>query len=174
MKTQQELFDVLQVLGIEYKLYHHKPMLKACTDEQAQKLRLTIPGLYVKNLFLKDDKGKLWLIVMPEIRRVELKHVASLVKIKRFSFANSVLLSQYLGVLPGSVTPLGLINDVTRAVTVVIDRDCMNAELLNFHPLKNDETVSMITSDFEKFLHHCGNAVMIVDLFVASPCIEQK
>jgi Ala-tRNA(Pro) deacylase len=163
IKTPQELFEILHALGIAYTHYYHDPMRKACTDEQAQKLRLDIPGLYVKNLFLKDGKNKLWLIVMPEIKRVELKVIALKIDVKQLSFANNVLLMRYLGVQPGSVTPLGLINDVDKRILVVVDKDCMCENVLNFHPLKNDETIGMASSDFEKFLHYCGNSLAIVE-----------
>jgi len=161
MKTQQELFDHLHQLKIAYETFHHEPLF---TVDQA---RVTgaqrIPGPVCKNLFLKDDKKQLWLIVAIGDTKIDLKATAKLIGAPGLRFANDEMLMQYLGVLPGSVTPFGLLNDVTRAVHVILDDNLFHHDIVDFHPLKNDATLVLHPEDLQKFISACGNPVITVD-----------
>jgi len=106
------------------------------TVAEAVALRGALPGGHTKNLFLKDKKGGLWLAVMLEERRTDLKLLADALGAPRFSFGNGELLAEMLGVRPGSVTPFALINDSAHHVAVVLDRAMLAIDPLNFHPLE--------------------------------------
>ncbi len=116
--TPETLFARHDELGIPHRTHTHPPVF---TVAEAVALRGTLPGGHTKNLFLKDKKAGLWLAVMLEERRTDLKRLADALGAPRFSFGSGELLYEVLGVRPGSVTPFALINDTAQRVTVVLD-----------------------------------------------------
>lgn len=161
LHTKQELFNRLSSLHINYKLHEHEPLF---TVEQAQKIYDTIPGAHVKNLFLKDDNGKFWLIVVQTHTKIELKKVAQLLNAPKLRFADEQLLMQYLGVKPGSVTPFALINDQAHKVQLILDSTLSNFPTINAHPMENDATIGVSQSDFKKFLKYTQHEPIVIDL----------
>jgi Ala-tRNA(Pro) deacylase len=159
--TPQQLFDQLDALGIEHPTTLHPA---AFTVEQGNAVWGDIPGVHCKNLFLKDGKGKLWLVVAPAEKRLDLKRLPDQIGSARLSFGSPDLLQQVLGITPGSVTPFALVNDPGHRVTVVLDSWMMAQPLLNYHPLTNEATTTIANADFRTFLKHCGHEVMIVAL----------
>src|SRR5690349_13575475 len=132
-KTPVELFAALDALNIHHRTVHHPPLF---TVEQSRELRGQIPGGHTKNLFLRDKKGAIYLVVALEDAEIELKGLHRLLGASgRFSFGSPELLREVWGVEPGSVSPFGAINDMERCVTVVLDSEMMRQETLNFHPL---------------------------------------
>jgi len=152
--TPDDLFAVLDKLGIAHKTIKHPPVF---TVEQAKKLRGELPGGHTKNLFLRDKKYELYLVVALENAAIDLKSLhRRLGATGRFSFGSSDLLREVWGVEPGSVTPFGAINDKEGRVTVVLDADMMRHQTLNFHPLDNTMTTSISRDDLVKFLESTG------------------
>ena len=127
--TREDLFARFMALGIEATTRDHAPVY---TVEEAQALRGEIPGGHCKNLFLKDDKGNIWLIVCLEEAQVDLKAAPAKIGSRRLSFGKPELLKEVLGVEPGSVTPFGLINDTEKRVNVVLDAAMMAHDLVAF------------------------------------------
>ena len=158
---QRALFDRLDSLGIATQTHHHRPVF---TVAQSKDLRGTLPGAHFKSLFLKDKKGALWLVVVLEDRRLDLKALALVIGAARLSFGSAERLRTALGVVPGSVSPFALINDADGAVKVVLDAAMMDAEIANFHPLSNDATTAIAPSDMRRFAESTGHAPAIVDL----------
>lgn len=156
----QALFEKLQDLGINYTVYEHEPLF---TVEQALKVASTIPGAQCKNLFLKDSKNNFYLIVALHDTQIHLKSLSKKIQAPELRFASAELLKKYVGVEPGSVTPFGLIHDVDHKVTVLLDAKLLTHEFAGFHPLKNDATVVIATSDLIKFIENCHNRVIMVD-----------
>jgi Ala-tRNA(Pro) deacylase len=159
--TPEELFAHLDALGIAHRTYSHPPVF---TVAEATALRGSLPGGHCKSLFLKDKKGGLWLAVMLEERRVDLKKLASRLGAPRFSFGGPADLYAILGVRPGSVTPFALINDVERRVIPALDAAMFEHDPLNYHPLANDRTTAIAPSDLRRFIAACGHLPRIVDL----------
>ena len=157
--TREEFFARLEALGIATKTHDHAPVF---TVEEARALRGQIPGGHCKNLFLKDEKGEVWLIVCLEEARVDLKAAPPKIGSKRLTFGKPELLMEVLGVEPGSVTPFGLINDVGVRTNVILDAAMMQHQALNYHPLKNDATTTIAAADLMKFIHACGHTPRIV------------
>jgi Ala-tRNA(Pro) deacylase len=157
--TRDDLLSRLQHLGLETTTREHPPVF---TVEEARALRGTIPGGHCKNLFLKDEKGAIWLIVCGEEAKVDLKAAPAKIGSKRLTFGKPELLMEVLGVEPGSVTPFGLINDTGVRATVILDEAMMREELLNFHPLRNDATTTIRSADLVKFIRACGHDPRIV------------
>ncbi len=161
MTGTDRLFALLESLGVATTTHHHAP---AFTVEQGNAVWGAIPGVHCKNLFLKDAKAKLWLVVAPGERRVDLKRLPDRIGSARLSFGSGELLQQVLGVEPGSVTPFALVNDAERRVSLVLDAWMMEQPLLNFHPLRNDMTTTIAAADFRRFLAATGHVPEVVDL----------
>lgn len=159
--TPDQLFARLDALGIAHRTYAHPPVF---TVAEAAALRGALPGGHCKSLFLKDRKGGLWLVVALEERRIDLKRLADALGAPRFSFGSPELLYQALGVMPGSVTPFALANDATQRVAVVLDKDMLDHDPLNYHPLANDRTTAVAAADLLRFIAACGHCPRTVDL----------
>jgi Ala-tRNA(Pro) deacylase len=157
--TREELFERFKSLGIQTKTRDHAPVF---TVEEARALRGEIEGGHCKNLFLKDDKGGLWLIVCLEESQIDLKAAPARIGSRRLSFGKPDLLMEVLGVEPGSVTPFGLINDTACRVNVVLDAAMMAHELVNYHPLQNTATTTIRSADLLTFIRSLGHDPKIV------------
>ena len=160
--TEKDLFTRFAQLGIAVETHRHAPVF---TVAQAKTLRGELPGAHTKNLFLKDKKGVVWLVVALEDRRIDLKELRHRIGAAPLSFAGSDLLREVLGVEPGSVTPFALINDEERRTRVVLDAEMMAAHpILNFHPLANTATTAIRAPDLLAFIRSCGHDPRIIDL----------
>lgn len=144
-----DLFRRLDDLEIMHETHRHDPVF---TVEEARRVRGNLPGCHTKNLFLRDKKGRMWLFVCEQDRAVDLKAIADLIGAKHLSFGSPTRLMQYLGVIPGAVTPFAVVNDKSRHVQVVLDGPVLSEEPLNFHPLDNAMTTAIGSSDFLRFL----------------------
>jgi Ala-tRNA(Pro) deacylase len=157
--SREELFGRLDSLGIATRTVDHAPVF---TVDEAKKVHDGMPGGHCKNLFCKDEKGALWLIVALEDAVINLKAAPAKIGSKRLTFGKPDLLMDILGVEPGSVTPFGLINDTTAKTNVILDEAMMRHDTLNFHPLRNDATTAIGASDLVTFITSCGHAPRIV------------
>jgi Ala-tRNA(Pro) deacylase len=158
-QTPDQLFAFLDRLGIPHATVKHPPLF---TVEQSRALRGQIPGGHTKNLFLRDKKYELYLVVALEDADIELKGLhRQLGASGRFSFGASDLLREVLGVEPGAVTPFGAINDTQGRVTVVLDASMMEHATLNYHPLVNTMTTSIARGDLVKFLESTSHVPRI-------------
>ncbi len=131
--------------------------------EDGLALKAAMPGMHTKNLFLKDKKQRLWLISAAQDTVIDLKAAPGLIGSDRLSFGNETLMWETLGVRPGSVTALGLINDIEQRVTFVLDRRLWEAEGVNFHPLTNTATTALDQAAFRRFLAATRREARVVD-----------
>jgi Ala-tRNA(Pro) deacylase len=161
--TPTALLAHLDDLGIVHRTVRHPPVF---TVEQARQHRLDMTGGFSKNLFVRNKKGRMWLLVLEEGLEVDLKALAKRVGAGRFSFASHERLRRHLGLEPGSVTPFGVVNDVGRAVRVVVDRGLLEMAPLHFHPLVNTMTTAIAPADLLRFLEASGHPPALVDLGV--------
>lgn len=152
------LYERLAALGIAWKTFEHVPVF---TVEEADRVHGEIPGGHTKNLFLKDRKDGLWLVVLRAELHVDLNALAKALGAPRFSFGSPDVLLATLGVEPGSVTPFALINDGETKVRVVLDEGMLQLSPLNFHPLRNDRTTAIAPWDLLRFLRACGHEPLI-------------
>jgi Ala-tRNA(Pro) deacylase len=157
--TPADLFAYLDRLGIAHATVTHPPVF---TVDEAQALRGKIGGGHTKNLFLKDKRGALFLVVVPEDALVDLKTLHQKLDAGRFSFGSADLLREVWGVEPGAVTPFGAINDVTARVRVVLDAGMMRHETLNYHPLVNTMTTTIGREGLVRFLEATGHPPQIL------------
>ncbi len=159
--SPNDLFDRLKELEIETRTMQHPPVF---TVEEAKALRGEIDGGHTKNLFLRNKKGAMWLVVCPEDREVDLKILGARLGAGRLSFCSAERLMSFLGLVPGAVTPFGVINDKSGKVRVALDRKIFDTEPLNFHPLDNAMTTSISGEDLVRFLQAQEHPPHTIDL----------
>ena len=157
--TKDDLFAFFEKHSIATLTFDHEPVF---TVDEAKTVHENVPGGHCKNLFCKDEKGVLWLIVALEDARIDLKAAPLKIGSKRLTFGKPELLMDVLGVEPGSVTPFGLINDTQNRTNVILDEAMMKHEKLNFHPLKNNATTTIASADLVKFIKACGHNPRVV------------
>lgn|SRR3989338_7120253 len=151
-----DIYAFLDQHGIAYQRFDH-PAVFTC--EQAQELRTPMPGKDTKNLFLRDEKGKRhFLVTVGHEKQVDIKALKTLFDVQKLSFASPERLKNHLGVDPGSVTLLGLINDPEHRVEVFIDEAVWNADAVCCHPLVNTATLCIPHEGIEKFLRATGHS----------------
>jgi Ala-tRNA(Pro) deacylase len=150
-----DLFARLDALGISHRTVHHPPLF---TVEQSRDVHVEVPGGHTKNLFLRDKKGAMFLVVALHNAVIELKSLhRRLGASGRLSFGSAEMLMAVLGVRPGSVTPFAAINDHERRVQVILDATMMALPVLNYHPLDNTMTTSIGRDDLITFLRATGH-----------------
>jgi Ala-tRNA(Pro) deacylase len=148
--SRGELLADLTRLGIAHHTVEHEALF---TVEQSKALYGKMPGGQTKNLFIKDKKGRHFLVAMEHDAVVDLKIIHTRIGGQgRVSFGNADDMMDYLGVVPGSVTLFGIINDNTNQVTVFIDEGLLAHDKINAHPLTNEATTNLATADMLKFL----------------------
>lgn len=160
-QREQALYARFTTLGIGWKTYEHAAVF---TAQDATALYDSQPGGHTKNLFLKDKKDGLWLVVLRDTLRVDLNALSRVLGSPRFSFGSAELLIATLGVEPGSVTPFSVINDSGGAVRLVLDAGMLALAPLNFHPLRNDRTTAIAPDDLLKFARARGHEPVVVEI----------
>ncbi|TWD53346.1 Ala-tRNA(Pro) hydrolase [Agrobacterium vitis] len=161
-KTPEDLYQYLDSLGIAHTTKSHPPVF---TVAESTSLRDEIPGGHTKNLFVKDKKDQFFLLTVEEHASVDLKTVHTIIgAASKVSFGKPEKLMEYLGVVPGSVTAFGAINDVGHNVTFVLDETLMEEDIINCHPLSNDATTSIGRNDLLRFLEATGHKPLVVPL----------
>lgn len=158
------LFEKLSALGIAVAVVPY-PAHK--TVEEGKALRGAMTGTFTKNLLLKDKRGQMFLLSLHEDRELNMKVLPAMLGAKgHLSFASGERMHEVLGVIPGALTPMALVNDLGGAVIPVIDSYLMSRPQLNFHPLTSTESIGLSPSDLTKFIRSCGHDPVIVDLDV--------
>ena len=163
----ESLAAAFAVLAIAPERVEHPPLR---TVPDAHAFWDHLPGLGLKNLFIKDAGKQYWLVVLPADRSVDTKILAATIGSKRISFGSAEDLVRILGVEPGSVTPLAMINDGERQVRLVLDAGMIAAAAVLVHPLVNTATLILAPADLLRFLAHCGVTPAVTDL---SPAYRQ-
>lgn len=158
---RERLLDRLASLGVRPEVV---PYPAHSTVEEGKALRGSMAGTFTKNLLLKDKKGKLFLLSIHEDRVIDLKSLSALIGGKgHLSFVSGERMQELLGVVPGALTPMGLIHDQEALITAVIDASLMASEQLNFHPLTNTESMGISPGGLASFVRSCGREPLIID-----------
>jgi len=160
MQTRADLFAFLDAHAIAHSTLDHPPVFRV---EEGLEIKAALPGGHTKNLFLKDARGQLWLISALGETVIDLKRLHTVIGSGRLSFGPEALMVETLGVTPGSVTALGLINDTEPRVRFVLDAALAEAPPVHFPPPGNDATTALSQAGFRRFLAALGVEPMIVD-----------
>ena len=159
---EESLYNWLKINEIDYLLHTHKPVF---TVAEAKEFTGHIPGLHCKNLFLVHSKDHtFFLVTLPAIKQVKILEISKILSLKKLSFAKADDLLKILGLEPGSVSPLGLLNDTQNSVTYLIDKDVWDADKVCFHPNINSETLEINKNDFHKLIEKTGNNFLISEI----------
>lgn len=153
MITKDELFAQLDGLDIAHATVSHPAVF---TVADSHKVHEELPGGHSKNLFLKDKKGQLFLVVAEQSSQVDLKGLHRHIGSQRLSFGKPDLLMEVLGMTPGSVNPFALMNDADKRCTLWLDEALMRHEQVNFHPLENTMTTTLKSADLVRFVEEIG------------------
>jgi len=157
-----DLYEVLDELGVQFTKYEHDAV---STCEAALAAVPDTTSVQTKNLFLRDKPGRRhFLLVTSCAKAVDIKRFADAIGAGHLSFGSAERLQKHLGLTPGSVTVLGLINDPSHAVELYVDTDVWQREKWNCHPLINTATLVIARSDIERFLAHTGHTPRVVTL----------
>ena len=152
-----DIFKILDELKIKYDVLEHQAVY---TVEEAKQLEDMIEGLGCKNLFLTDKKGNYFLLVLEENKKANLKELAKLLNVSKLTFASEEALQEILGLEPGSVTPLSIINDKENKVLLIIDNDIVEEKIL-VHTNTNTKTMSIEFKDIEKLIEYTNHKYIL-------------
>lgn len=158
---REQLCVRLAELGIETRTVEHGAVF---TVGESDAMGLKIAGAHTKNLFLKDAKDALFLIVANRETTVDLKAVQKRLGAGRLSFGKPELMRSVLGVEPGSVTAFAIMNDTARQVSLVVDATLLVERELNCHPMENTATTTIARDDLMRFFAECGVEPTVLDL----------
>ena len=161
MLSKTDLLELLREKRLDFQIHEHEPLF---TVEDSENLRGQIEGAHTKNLFLKNKKNNFFLFSCDENAKIDIKRFSKSIDAKNLSFANQEYLLQYLGIKPGSVSPLALLNDNDQNVAFYLDEKLFESELINFHPLINTSTITIKTSDFISFFLENNKKINIFSL----------
>ncbi len=157
-----DLFSFLHEQGIAYQRCDHPPVF---TCGEANELVPPLPGAKTKNLFLRDGKGRRhFLVSLGQEKTVDLKGLASVLGLSKLGFASAGRLERYLGLTPGAVSILGVINDSDHQVELIVDETLWQAEAFQCHPLVNTSTLVIERTDMERFLDLTGHLPKLYDI----------
>lgn len=158
--TSRDLLDLLARTGRAYTLYEHEAVADA---RAANRVKDLMRGTICKTLFVGDKHGVLWLYTLPLDARADLGALARELGAARLSFASETLMNELLGVRPGSVTPLAVINDVACRVNLALDASLLRQQLVNVHPLVNTMSVDLRPEDLIGFVRQAAHEPRFVN-----------
>ena len=157
-----DIYKFLDTIEVSYERFDHPAVY---TVSEAKKLSPKMEGASTKNLFLRDKKGiRHFLVIVPQDKQVDLKELSSILEASRLSFASPDRLKKYLGIEPGSVSILALLNDPEKTVEVFVDNELWNAEIILCHPLVNTSTLAITRDGIKQFLEKTGHNLMLVEI----------
>lgn len=162
-ETEIRTYDLLDSLGIEYERVDHE---KAETMEACVEIDKALGTEMCKNLFLCNrQKTQFYLLLMPADKPFKTKELSAQLGCARLSFADADDMQKYLGITPGSVSVMGLMNDIESSVQLLVDREIAECEYIGCHPCVNTSSLKIKTKDvFEKFLKNVRHDSITVDL----------
>lgn len=157
----QNVAEFLQRHDLPCQVVFHPPVH---TVDEAMPYWAQLPGLHTKNLFLKDAKGKLFVVTCLAGRSLDMKKLPEALNSKKLSFGKPELMQACLNTQPGALGPLSLLADTEHQVTFAIDAALWNAEYITCHPMVNTCTVSMAMADMKAALAHMGVQPVVLSL----------
>ncbi len=160
--TPAQVLAALAQLGIEHHTSVHRPLY---TVEDAKDEHYPVPGAHTKNLFLRNKKGRMFVVVIEQDRQINLRTLRDHLQLPggQFAFASVERMTKYLGVVPGSVTPLALFNDKGGLVKLIFDKSLLMSEWIYVHPCRNTYTTRLRTTDLLKAMEAWEHSAQLLD-----------
>ncbi len=158
----EEVLKLLDSKNIKYDIIYHD---EVHTIEDMDKLGLLDKGYICKNLFLRDQKGKNHFVVSClHSKTINLEQLAQKIGSSKLSFGSEERLDKYLKLKNGYVSPFGVINDDSKTVIFVFDKDLVGQTRVGFHPNTNKATVFVSFNDIKKIILDHGNDLLIIKI----------
>lgn len=163
LEREVRVYEFLDKLGIEYEGVDHE---KAETMEACRAVDVALGTTMCKNLFLCNrQKTKFYLLMMPGEKPFKTKELSAQINSARLSFATEEFMLEYLDILPGSVSVMGLMNDTENHVQLLIDEDTLAESYVGCHPCVNTSSIKVKTKDLlEIFLPAVHHEMAVVKL----------
>ena len=160
--AEQGIYQKLDQMGIAYQIFEHQPLF---TVEEALSVMDTVPGMHVKNLFLRDKKKNFFLLTAYHDTDIDLKNLRKIIGASgNLSFASADMLWEQLKIRPGSVNPLVLMHLAQDCqIRFFLDVVLTKADSVNLHPMRNDKSITLASDDLLKFLHSTHQQINIID-----------
>ena len=160
--TVHQVIAALEEHGVEHTTITHEPLY---TVEQSQRVVFDLAGVHTKNLFLRNKKGRMFLLVVEQDHRVDLRGLKERLKFPggQFAFASTDRLGKYLGVVPGSVSPLAVFNDHDNKVDVLFQSTLLEHQWIYLHPCRNTHSTRLRTTDLLRVLEAWQHPVTQID-----------
>ncbi len=163
MRGDPQLYDLLKKLEIDFEYYEHPP---APTIEEAAKYWKDLDATHCKNLFFRNHKGnKHYLVILEHTQALNIRDLEQRLRQGKLTFASPKRMKKYLGISPGSVSPLALIHDSEKHVHVFLDKNLEKSDTISFHPCINTASIVITFEDFIRFLNHLGNSYEYVQMY---------
>ena len=159
--TPDSLYKLLDDLRIKFKVFDHPPFY---TVNEAKKYRSNMRGFHTKNLFLRDKKKKSYLVIAHEDCVVDLARLSEKIRSSRLSFGSKERLFEELGVFPGAVTPLSVVNNIKKDIKICLDAAMSGQDTIFCHPLVNDRTISISYKSLLIYFDYLGLSFETVNL----------
>lgn len=156
--TSDALLAQLDAWGLAYVLHEHVP-LRTVEDAKSVEAQMAVPGekaLRLKNLYLRDRKKRNYLVSLEQDRGIDLKALGKELGAGNLSFGSAERLLENLGIRPGAVSPLAMINGAAKGVAFHMDAAAQEADVIYMHPLVNDRTIAMPRADLMAFFGRIG------------------
>lgn len=164
LEKEIKVYDLLDELGIDYERVDHEPAetMEACAEID----EILAPAVICKNLLLCNrQQDKFYLLMIKEDKKFKTKEISQQINSARLSFAPSEYMERFLDITPGSVSVMGLMNDVQNNVQLLVDEDVINAEYVGCHPCINTSSIRLKSEDvfgaFLKAVHHDYKTVVL-------------
>lgn len=166
--SSDTLLETLKEWSISYNLFEHVPLRTVEDSKKVEGIFISTEngGGHVKNLYLRDKKKRNILLVAEQDQAIDLKKLSKNLNFSNLSFGSPERLMQNLGVRPGAVTPLSMINGVNNNVSLFMDKALRNKTVIYIHPLVNDRTIEMTIENLEKFFSKIGVNFEWIDLWI--------
>ena len=159
--SPKSLYKLLKDLKIEFKIFEHPPLF---TVNDAKKYRENMHGFHTKNLFLRDKKKKNYLVIAHEDSVIDLTLLTERIRSSRLSFGSKERLFEELGVFPGAVTPLSVVNNKKKDINIFLDAEMLGQDTIFCHPLVNDRTISLSYKSLLIYFDYLGLSCETVSL----------
>lgn len=159
---EHPVYRALDELNIEYERFEHPPAL---TMEDCENIGKEAGAAHFKNLFLCNRQGTdFYLLLLRADKKFRTAEVSKQLGVSRLSFTTPEQLKENLGLQPGAVTPMALLNDARHEVMVVVDRDILELDKVCVHPMVSTASAAMKREDLFRFLDFCGNRIVFVNI----------
>ena len=158
----QKVVDRLNELGISFQIVEHEPVQ---TTEQADRFIEGIEGVRTKTMFLTNKKNRnFYLVIIDDVKRLDMDVFKEIVEENRIKMASAETLNDKMMLLPGTVSPFGLLNNRDKDIQVYFDQEIVSEERMCFHPNTNEKTIFVNTEDLFTFLKAIGYEAHVINL----------